>query len=259
MKNQLFATLLITTLILFSCQSNQPSEPGAADGTTTAAAANTLTEAEKAAGWKLLFDGKSTDQWRLYGKQTFPAQGWVIQDSALVIQKSPQPRPEGFGGDIITKEAFGNFELVLDFMITDTSNSGILYLVTEEEGVPIWHSAPEYQILDNATWATMGAVDDMATHRTCDNYDLQAAPADYMLGKGNWNTARLVIQDGHVEHWLNGNKCVEYKLGSPEWEDMVKKSKFKDYPKYGRAKQGPIGLQDHDHEVRFRNIKIRNL
>ena len=261
MKNQLL-TLLITALIIFSCQSNQSTDQNSATETASAdstAMANTLTEAEIAAGWKLLFDGKTTSQWRKYGEEAFPAQGWVVQDGALVIQKSPHPRPEGFGGDIITKESFGNFELMLDFMITDTSNSGILYLVTEEKGVPIWHNAPEYQILDNATWETMGAVDDMATHRTCDNYDLQAAPADFMTGKGTWNTARLIVNNGHVEHWLNGNKCVEYQIGSPEWEAMVKKSKFKDYPNYGRAKQGPIGLQDHDHEVRFRNMKIRNL
>ena len=255
MKNHLIA-LLVTALIFSSCQSNQPSEQGNEE---PAATINTLTEEEKAAGWVLLFDGKSTDQWRTYGKDAFPAQGWVIENGELVIQKAPQPRPDGFGGDIITKESFGNFELVLDFMVTDTSNSGIFYLVNERPGVPIWHDAPEYQILDNATWATMGALDDMSTHRTCDNYDLHAAPADYMLGKGNWNTARLIVRDGQVEHWLNGNKCVEYQIGSPEWEELVKKSKFNEYPGYGRATRGPIGLQDHDHEVRFRNIKIRSI
>lgn len=261
MKNQLFA-FCILTISFFSCQSGQSEQQ--ASTTNEAAPAATapdasLTEAEKAAGWRFLFDGQNTDQWRAYGGAAFPAQGWSVENGELVIQKSPNPRPEGYGGDIITKESFSNFELTLEFLLSDTSNSGILYLVQEEKGVPIWHNAPEYQILDNATYEKMDEVPDMATHRTCDNYDLQAAPADYLQPMQEWNTARLIVNNGHVEHWLNGSKCVEYQLGSPEWEAMVKKSKFKDYPGYGRAKQGPIGLQDHDHEVRFRNIKIRTL
>jgi hypothetical protein len=260
MKNQLFAFCLLAFFAI-SCQSGQTEQQPATQETPAATmdSNNTLTEEEKAAGWKLLFDGQSTDQWRAYGKDAFPSAGWAVENGELVVQKAPNPRPEGYGGDIITKESFGNFELKLDFMISDTSNSGILYLVKEEKDVPIWHNAPEYQILDDATWETMGAVDDMATHRTCDNYDLQAAPSNFMKAKSEWNTATLIVNNGHVEHWLNGNKCVEYQLGSPEWEAMVKKSKFKDYPGYGRAKSGPIGLQDHDHEVRFRNIKIKSL
>ncbi|MEK7256098.1 MAG: DUF1080 domain-containing protein [Bacteroidota bacterium] len=258
MKNQLIAFVL--ALCIAACQPSQSGDQAAekqAAGADTSNV-NMLTEEEKAASWKLLFDGKSTDQWRAYNQSNFPALGWVVKDGMLVIEKTPHPKPAGFGGDIITKEQFGNFELSLDFMITDTSNSGILYLAIEEKDSAIWHNAPEYQILDNETWSKMGAVPDMATHRTGDNYDLHAAPADYMKPKGYWNNARILHKDGHVEHWLNGNKTVEYQIGSPEWTALVKKSKFNAYPMYGKAKQGHIGLQDHDHEVRFRNLKIRS-
>ena len=224
---------------------------------TEEGSANKLTDAEIEEGWILLFDGESTDQWRGYNKETFPTKGWAVKDDVLMVFKSGTEE-EGFGGDIITKKQFGNFELRLDFMVKDTSNSGILYLVREFEGQPIWHNAPEYQILDNQTYISMGGMD-MTTHLTGDNYDLQAAPQDYSNAVGEWNTARIIVNNNHVEHWLNGNKTIEYEIGSEEWEALVKASKFAEYPEYGRVKMGHIGLQDHGHEVRFRNIKIKPL
>jgi hypothetical protein len=258
MKKQLLLLALPVAVSLAACQSNPSNQP-AHIAQVNSPAPNTLSEAEKEEGWKLLFDGKSIDQWRSYGQQSLPAQGWVVKDGALVIEKTPTQKPEGFWGDIITKEQFGNFELSLEFMTTDTANSGIFYLVVEQPGVPIWQNAPEFQILDNPTYEKMEGAAKMNTHRTGDNYDLQAAPADYSKPNGEWNTARILLKDGHVEHWLNGNKTCEYQIASPEWEALIKKSKFKDYPGYGRSKTGHLGLQDHQHEVRFRNIKIRNL
>lgn len=257
MKNQLF-TLLITALVITSCQSNQSNQP-TSDDSGTQPAANTLSEEEKAAGWKLLFDGTSPDQWRGYNRPDLPAAGWIVKDGALIIEKTPNPKPQDFGGDIITKEPYGNFELSVDFMISDTANSGIFYLVIEEKDSAIWHNAPEFQIIDNNAWAKMDPNFDMTTHRTGDNYDMEASAADYMKPVGEWNTARIVYNNGHVEHWLNGNKCLEYEIGSTKWKEQLAKSKFNIYPKYAMAKQGHIGLQDHGHEVRFRNIKIRNL
>ena len=142
-------------------------------------------------------------------------------------------------------------------MLSDTSNSGILYLVNEEPGTPIWHNAPEFQLLDDQTYLDMGEV--TPAQLTGGNYDLHAAPRNYMNPIGEWNTARIVKDGAHVEHWLNGNKVIEYDLWTPEWEALVAKSKFKDYAGYGRAESGPIGLQDHGHLVRFRNIKVREL
>lgn len=257
MKNHLF-TGLLTALILFSCQSNQPAdqENPPADAP---AEANKLTEAEKAAGWKLLFDGNSLDMWREYNSDSVPEQGWVAKDGDLVIEKAPDPRPEGFGGDLITKEKFGNFELSIDFKITEHANSGILYLVMEEKDSAIWHNAPEFQIIDEEAWAKSDPDFNMDTHRTGDNYDMEACAGRYMNPVGEWNTARIVHNNGKVEHWLNGQKCLEYEVGSEKWKDQLAKSKFKGYPQYGLTKEGHIGLQDHDHEVRFRNIKIRSL
>ena len=266
MKLLKYFKLTLVSVIVFSvlaaCSGNKTAkevEENTFDGTisTDEESANKLTDAEIEEGWILLFDGESTDQWRGYNKATFPTKGWAVKDDVLMVFKSGTEE-EGFGGDIITKEQFGNFEFRLDFMVKDTSNSGILYLVREFEGQPIWHNAPEYQILDNQTYLAMGGMD-MTTHLTGDNYDLQAAPEDYSNAVGEWNTARIKVNNNHVEHWLNGNKTIEYEIGSEEWEALVKASKFAEYPEYGRAKMGHIGIQDHGHEVRFRNIKIKPL
>jgi hypothetical protein len=251
MKNRVLTFLLLS--IFFACNSSQESEKStemiSAEDASMQVTHNTLSEAEKAEGWELLFDGKSTDQWRAYQKETFPEGGWEVKDGELLVEKG--------GGDIITKAQFGNFELAMDFLLSDTANSGIFYLVIEEPEMAIWQNAPEYQILDNQTYISMNG--DMSTHLTAENYDLQSAPDDYTNPIGEWNTARIIHQDGNVEHWLNGKKAIEYQIGSEEWESLVQKSKFAEYPKYGRAKQGHIGLQDHGHLVRFRNIKIRKI
>ena len=218
---------------------------------------NTLTAAEVESGWELLFDGSSTDQWRGYNRPAFPEQGWIVSDGQLIVLK-PESGESG-GGDLITKKKYDNFELMLDFMATDSANSGILYLAVEKEGDEIWHSAPEFQILDNQTYITMADDRDVSKQLTAANYDLQAPPQDYTNPIGEWNTVRIVVDQGHVQHWLNGHKTAEYLINSPDWKAMVANSKFSQHPQYGQAEEGHIGLQDHDHEVRFRNIKIREL
>ncbi len=259
MKNLLY----LLPVLLWACSddaesaASQPKESEPPVTAISESAPNTLTEAERAAGWHLLFDGVNTGLWRGYLQDSFPERGWVVEDGILKV--IPVAQGQMAGGDIITRQSFGNFELQLEFAVTDSANSGIFYLVQEVEGEPIWHNAPEYQILDNKTYLVIYGKEEMRTHMACNNYDLQAAPDDYTKPVGEWNVARIVHRDGHVEHWLNGQLCVEYQIGSPEWEKMVARSKFKDYPRYGRAKQGPIGLQDHGHEVWFRNIKIRSL
>ena len=222
-----------------------------------AAQDNTLSAGEEAEGWMLLFDGESVDQWRGYSLKEFPLSGWEVSDGHIICHKSDGSE-QGHGGSIITIERFKSFEFSVDFMLSDTSNSGIFYLVREFEDTPIWHNAPEFQLIDDETYfAEYG--DWMDTHRTGDNYDLQAAPENYSNPIGEWNTAKIVKRGNKVEHWLNGNLCVSYEIGSISWMNQVKKSKFKDFPMYARADPGHIGLQDHGHEVRFKNIKVRRL
>lgn len=219
---------------------------------------NSLNKIEKEAGWQLLFDGKSTDQWRGYNQPTFPRKGWEIDDEGNLQVSASGTDQAGFGGDIVTKEQFENFELKIDFMVTDTGNSGIFYRVVEEEKAAIWFNAPEFQILDNQTYVDLEKMD-MHTHLTGDNYDLHPSKGDYSRPVGSWNTAHIIVNNNEVEHWLNGQQTVKYTLETPEWEQLVKASKFANYPQYGRTKNGYIGLQDHGHLVKFRNMKIKRL
>ena len=251
--------LLWIICIMLACQSTNGGEKDDSEvenkETTSEPTENTLSEQEKTEGWELLFDGITTSSWKGYNKGTFPDKGWKVANGMLKVLKSGTEEA-GHGGDIVTVDKFENFELSLDFMLTDTANSGIFYMVLEDENAAIWQNAPEYQILDDETYATMGSTN---VHFTAANYDLHPAETNYKKPVGEWNNARIIKKDAHVEHWLNGNKVVEYELWSPEWEALVAASKFKDYPQYGRTKSGHIGLQDHGHEVKFRNIKIRKL
>lgn len=258
MKAVQFIPLFLLGILFFGCgeSSQQVDNSSTVEETATPVTQhNMLSESEKADGWQLLFDGSTTTGWRGYNQETFPTKGWDIKNGELQVIKTGTEE-EGYGGDIITNESYENFELTLEYAVTDSSNSGILYLVNEKEGQAIWHSAPEYQILDNPTYTSMGLGN---TQLTAANYDLHPASTDYTQPKGEWNEVRIVLDDGHVEHWLNDNKVVEYDLWTPEWEALVQKSKFKDYPDYGKSKKGPIGIQDHGHLVRFRNIKIKRL
>ena len=214
-------------------------------------APNTLTAAEREAGWQLLFDGETTAGWRGYNADSFPAQGWEVRDGSLVVVAG------GGGGDIVTNDEFSNFELSLEFKVTPGANSGIFFGAIDQPEKPMWNSAPEYQILDDAAY--LGGEEDLATHLTADNYDLHSASQAAVKPVGEWNVAKIVVHRPHVEHWLNGVKMVEYELGSPEWEALVAASKFGAYPEYGRATSGHIGLQDHGNEVWFRNVKIRRM
>jgi hypothetical protein len=157
--------------------------------------------------------------------------------------------------DIVSKDEFGDFELEIDWKIGEAGNSGIFYRGTEEYDHIYW-SAPEYQLLDDIKGA------DNKTRLTCAGavYALYPSPPGHLKPVGDWNTARIVAKGAHVEHWLNGVKVVEYELWSPDWEAKVASTKFKAWPKFGRAKVGHIGLQgDHEGALAFRNIRIREL
>ena len=232
--------LLAVAIMMNSCKAqSQPPQ------STVTAGLNTLTSEEKAAGWRLLFDGESTAGWRNYGKPTI-SDGWKVQDGALTRV--------GAGGDIITNDEFGNFELSIDWKIEPGGNSGIFYRASEEKDEIYWN-APEMQVLDDAKHPdgqnplqSAGAA-----------YDLYPAPRGHVRPGGEWNTARLVVNGNHVEQWLNDFKMVEFELGSRDWDSKIAGSKFKPHLQFGKNAQGHIGLQDHGNVVAFRNIKIRAL
>ena len=163
----------------------------------------------------------------------------------------------GFCGD--ATERFENFELTIDFRLTPVANSGILYRVLEREGDAIWYNAPEFQALDDSAYVADLGVDDMYKHHTGDNYDLHPSATEAANPVGEWNRARIIVDNGHVEHWLNGQQTVAYEIESPEWERLVEESKFVEYPEYGRTVSGHIGLQNYGYLVEYRNIKIRRL
>jgi Domain of Unknown Function (DUF1080) len=206
---------------------------------------NTLTAAEKAEGWTLLFDGTSLAGWRSFVSPEPPG-GWKVVDGTLFRA--------GAGGDIMTVEQFDDFELRLQWKLAEKGNSGIFFHAVTE-GDEIWHSAPEMQVLHNAGHKD-GAVPETSAGA---NYALHAPARDVTKPIGEWNDIRLVVNGPHVEHWMNGVKLLEYELWSADWEKRVKASKFGKIPIYGRAKTGHIGLQDHGDPVWYRNIKLRRL
>jgi len=214
---------------------------------------NSLTDGEKRAGWKLLFDGKTTNGWRGYKMQAMPP-GWsVIGDALVRVRGGEGGKGAGGGNDIVTLDEFDNFELSLEWKLVANGNSGVLYHVSEEP-ITAWHYAPEVQLLDNTAHPTR---DHRQLAGAC--YDLYAPAKDVTKPVGQWNQLRILVNGSHVEHWLNGEKVVTYEIGSDDWEERVAKSKFKDMPKFGTFKKGPICLQDHSDRVEFRNIKIRPL
>lgn len=223
---------------------------------------NTLTSNEKADGWKLLWDGKTTMGWRGADLETFPSKGWTIEDGML----SPNKGGNTGGGDIVTLKKYKNFELEADFKITEGANSGIKYFIQSEPGKKNTVGF-EYQILDDQRHPD--AKEGINGDRTLASlYDLVPAnskkldpsqPVKRVNGIGQWNRARIEVRGNKVAHFLNGVKVLEIAKGSPEFKEAISKSKFSKAPGFGEFEDGYILLQDHGNEVSFRNIKIREL
>jgi hypothetical protein len=220
--------------------------------------ANTISEKEASEGWKLLWDGKSTEGWRGAKLTTFPSKGWVIDNGILKVLANGGAESTN-GGDIVTIKKYKNFILKVDFMITPGANSGIKYFVNTEINKGAGSSIGcEFQILDDQKHpdAKLG----VKGNRTLGSlYDLIPADSSKPFRGGFFNTAMVVVKGNKVEHWLNGVKIVEYERGNQMWRALVAYSKYKDWENFGDWEDGNILLQDHGDEVLYKNIKIKEL
>ncbi|BDD11129.1 glycosyl hydrolase [Fulvitalea axinellae] len=246
--------LLALAVATQSCDSGNKTT-AKAEIATPAAKHNTLTATEKNEGWTLLFDGKSIDKWKNFGKESI-SKGWVVEDGCL----KSLGKGGDIGGDIVTVDEFENFELSLEWKISHGGNSGIFYGVNDnsDKYKAPYYTGPEYQLIDDIgfpgklnEWNKAGA-----------NYAMHLPDKSkkrlQMIG-GDFNVTKIVVKGNHVEHWLNGEKIVEFERWTPDWEERKAKGKWAKYPDYGTLKRGRIGLQDHGSPIWFRNIKIREL
>ena len=211
--------------------------------TPALAADNTLTPAEKQAGWTLLFDGKTTHGWRGF-KQATIGPGWNVRDGVLF----PDPK---VAKDIVTQADYASFDLTFDWRISAKGNSGVMFHVIPV-GDETYESGPEFQLLDNARG-------EPPLEQAGGLFALVAPSMDMTQPVGAWNTARLLVDHGHVQHWLNGMLVAQYEIGSPDFTARVAASKFKQWPQFATGTTGGIALQNHGNDVAFRNLKIRVL
>ncbi|MEM6842443.1 MAG: DUF1080 domain-containing protein [Bacteroidota bacterium] len=199
--------------------------------------------------WVVLFDGSNLGAWRNYQSDSA---NWHIEDGAL--------NTAGGSGDLMTKETFANFELEFDWRVAEGSNSGVIYLVQEsDEYNSTYETGPEYQLIDDESYGTVHNVELEKNQMSGANYALDEPQNAQLKPIGEYNEGKIIVDNGHVEHWLNGQKVVEYDLWTDEWNARVAETKFKDMPDYGKSKEGHIALQDHGDPIWFKNIRIRRL
>jgi len=263
MKNKKSIWIVVALMTIFSIAAAQKEvtkgESGKPKKTRKVEATNVLTPNEVKQGWKLLWDGKTTEGWRGAHREAFPEKGWLIENGTLIVMPSGGGESTN-GGDIVTSEMYSEFILELNFKITEGANSGIKYFVTEKEGPhPGSAIGLEFQILDDERHpdAKLGSHEGSRTLASL--YDLIKAKNKIANPVGEWNQARIVIKGDKVEHYLNGKKVLQYKRGSAEFKKLVSESKYKDFKDFGMATEGRILLQDHGDKVYFCNIKIKDL
>jgi hypothetical protein len=205
--------------------------------------------------WTILFDGSSTDKFRGYNMQTFPQDAWKVEDGALATQTGVP------NIDLVTKEAYKNFELDFDWKVSKAGNSGVFFHMKEtlahqsgNGNSPNWLDNFEFQLLDDISF------NDTAAIRSAGSlYDLIIPTNKTLKPVGDYNSARLIVKGNHVEHWINGKKVVQYEMNSPAMTTLLAKSKFSKNPEYGKSPDGLIMLQHHGQKVWFKNIKVRRL
>ena len=210
---------------------------------------NEMTNSEK--GYTSLFDGQTLAGWRTF--QNKPADSWTVKDGTLYCKGSTTDKSDR-RADLITTGEYENFDLSLDWKIAPQGNSGIMYLVSEQYPAA-YLSGPEYQVIDDVHFPEK--LEDW--QKTAANYAMDPAPDARPRPAGEWNHTRIVVNNGHVEHWLNGAKVVDYQLWTDEWKQKKTNGKWKDAEGYGMSKKGHIALQDHGSEAWFKNIRIREL
>lgn len=216
---------------------------------------NVLTEMEKKAGWKMLFNGKNTEGWHVFKKQT-DGSSWKVDGDALMLDPSVKDaNGKRIGnGDLVTDGEYENYELRLDWKIAPCGNSGVIFNSIENDQVSTpWQSGPEMQVLDN----TCHPDAKIPKHKAGDLYDLIESKEINVKTVGEWNSIRLIVKKGHLQQWQNGKKMVETDMWTPAWKEMIAKSKFKSMPLFGTIKKGHLVLQDHGDKVWFKNIKIK--
>ena len=211
-------------------------------------APNTLSEEERAAGFRLLFDGQSTSGWRSFRGSDFPAQGWVVEDGCLRVVSGAG------GGDVVCAETFADFEFRFQWRVAPGANSGVMIRVSEEPDAT-WYSGPEYQVLDDSAHAP----GENTLTSAAALYGLYVAESANPFPAGQFNRSRIVARGDHVEHWLNGRLVVEAEIGSEDWNRRLAASKFASMPAFARSSRGHIALQDHGDDVWYRDLKIRPL
>jgi hypothetical protein len=269
------AAPVVTVLAFAACAAESGADPAeSAAGADSAAAGelaaapNTLTDEERAGGWRLLFDGQSLTGWRGIGIDSVPSAHWTIEEDAIKkipsgevpVQADGQPTS---GGDLMTTETFGDFELASDWKVSEGGNSGVKYNVSEELSMSNPPSSAalgfEYQILDDDRHPDANAGVD-GNRKAGGLYDLMGASDDKPLNPpGEWNQARIVYRGNHGEHWLNGQKVLEYDLGSAQMDSLLAASKYAPIAGFADRRNGHIVLQDHNDAAWFRNIRIRPL
>jgi len=256
---------LAVSLLFFMCacsnsvKDQSGESAGVKKGEENRQPANTLSEEEIAAGWQLLFDGETTNGWRGFKSDRFPDKGWHVTNGALMIEYSGTGE-QGFAGDIITRKKYRNFDLKMDWKISRGGNSGILLYVTENDDYEAtWHTAHEIQVLDDFGYDDVHDYVPNLRQISGALYDLYTPSAAAAGPVGEWNKARIRIEEGHLQHWLNDSLVTDVRLWTDEWASRVEKSKFSIYPDFGLAREGYIGLQDHGQQVWFRNLKILEL
>ena len=255
-QNTFYLLIVLLLLIAVGCNINQKGEE------KTIKANNMLTEAEKKEGWVLLFDGETFNGWRGLGLEKVPEGQWVIENESIEkIPRSEGPKQADgqptLGGDLITIETFENFELIWEWKLNKSGNSGIKYNVSEElsTSLPPVNAALgwEYQMIDDVD------IQDSPNKTSGALYDMIAPKNTVLKPIGEFNSSRIIVNGNHCEHWLNGKKVLEYEMGSAHFNSLFKQSKYKDIPGFVNKKNGHSVLQDHAEASWFRNIKIRRL
>ncbi|WPP50643.1 3-keto-disaccharide hydrolase [Catalinimonas niigatensis] len=242
LTHYMLASLLLS--FFFACQSQQQEESSAASETQAEPVSQDNDE-----DWVTLFDGSDVSQWKNYNEEGF---GWEVVNGELTT--------DGSSGDIITKDTYENYILEFDWKIERGGNSGVIYNTVEDKKYVSTHeTGPEYQLIDAENYKEVHdyALEDNQV--TAANYALHVPSSQPVKPAGEYNHSKIVVDQGKVEHWLNGEKVVEYELWTAEWKEMVAQTKFKDMPDYGKAKSGHIALQGHGDQVWFKEIKIKEL